>query len=309
MATRKTPKPRTPRDLTPGEFENLIFDLLVSRGMVNVVWRTPGADGGRDIEAMTVQTDFAGVQTLSKWFVECKRYAGSVDWPTIYGKLAYADSLQAEYLLMCTTSKFTPAAATQAEAWNAARRFPKIRLWPVQELDVQLKQHPDLTLKYGLSPASSTPGKSIVNLALALSKSVASYYSELVFQGAKPSLMLQAAQALSELLLRRMEEVSEAGSISPSYASLDGKALDGCIVKGVVQGVDEVGLRTFVAYLIALSNGPVEVIARHKGECDLLAVTEVSGLLTRYRDAFSAISLWSEFEFSFSGKLVHVRQR
>jgi hypothetical protein len=46
-------KVKTFLTLTPTEFENLVFDLLISRGMVNVAWRTPGADGGRDIAQWT----------------------------------------------------------------------------------------------------------------------------------------------------------------------------------------------------------------------------------------------------------------
>ena len=92
MATTYTPI-RSPLrrlgSITPTEFENLLYDLVIQRGMVNVAWRTPGADGGRDIEAQSVQRDFSGTQTVQKWFIECKRYTGSVDWPTIYGKLAY----------------------------------------------------------------------------------------------------------------------------------------------------------------------------------------------------------------------------
>jgi hypothetical protein len=34
-----------------GAFEELCFDLLVAEGFVDVNWRGPGADGGRDIEA------------------------------------------------------------------------------------------------------------------------------------------------------------------------------------------------------------------------------------------------------------------
>src|SRR5258706_16433701 len=108
MPTRKrakgTPRVRLLTELTPLEFENLIFDLMTSRGMSNVVWRTPGADGGRDIEGQTTELDLSGTAVSRKWYVECKRYATSVDWPTIYPKLSYADSHHADFLLLCTTS-------------------------------------------------------------------------------------------------------------------------------------------------------------------------------------------------------------
>ena len=302
-------KARKLTDLSPTEFENLVFDLLISRGMVNVVWRTPGPDGGRDIEAFTVQTDFSGAQSVSRWFIECKKYVGSLDWPTIYGKLAYADSMQAEYLLLCTTSKFTPAAISNVDLWNSSRRKLKIRLWPGQELEVQLKQHPDLRLKYGLSASLQTPGYSLVSLSLALSKSVASVYSELVFAEAKLSPMLQAAQAFSELLQRRMEDMNEGGRIRPLLSTVEKQLLDGCSIQGVCKGIDEVGLRAFVAYLIALTREPVDIIAKREGECALVAKNDIFDLLHRYRDPFSAIALWSDFEFTFDKNTIYLKQR
>src|SRR5882762_11897463 len=113
--TRKLPKIRTLLNLTPTEFENLIFDLMVTRGMTNVQWRTPGADGGRDIEAATTELDFSGAQVIRKWFIECKRYEKSVDWPTIYSKISYAESHQVDFLLLCTTATFSPAAINRVD--------------------------------------------------------------------------------------------------------------------------------------------------------------------------------------------------
>ena len=37
-------------DLSPTELENLCFDLLLKLGLKNLVWRTPGRDGGRDVQ-------------------------------------------------------------------------------------------------------------------------------------------------------------------------------------------------------------------------------------------------------------------
>src|SRR5262249_14622123 len=88
--------------LSPQTFEHLIYDLLVRRGFVNVTWRTPGADGGRDLDADASVMDLRGSVRLDRWYVECKRYA--VDWPTLREKIAFAENQDADYLLMCTTS-------------------------------------------------------------------------------------------------------------------------------------------------------------------------------------------------------------
>jgi restriction endonuclease Mrr len=71
------------KKLEPRRFENLVFDLVQIIGLENVVWRTPGADGGRDIEGDMEVRDMSGGLVLQKWFVECKRYRASIDWPTV----------------------------------------------------------------------------------------------------------------------------------------------------------------------------------------------------------------------------------
>lgn len=61
------------RELDDTDFENLVFDLMTAQGMLNVTWRTPGADGGRDIEGTVVHSDFSLTRTEQKWYVECRR--------------------------------------------------------------------------------------------------------------------------------------------------------------------------------------------------------------------------------------------
>lgn len=299
------------QSLTPTEFENLIFDLMVSRGMTNVSWRTPGADGGRDIEGTTIDKDLSGTQVIKKWFIECKRYASSVDWPTIYTKLAYADSHQADVLLLCTTSKFSPMALTHVENWNSRRRSIAIRLWPRHELELQLQQHPDLMLKYGLSHALSTPGKSIVALALALSKSVSSHYSRLVFDNFKPDLMLQASQAIADLLSRRMEDIEHEGRIRVSFPTSTANTIENCDFTGDKVEIDEAGLRAFLAYLVALSNDRVAVQIVTSTSCRITSRANLVDLIERYRPVFAAISMWGDFEFDVakSAIVVSIRQR
>ena len=312
MATTYTPI-RSPLrrlgSITPTEFENLLYDLVIQRGMVNVAWRTPGADGGRDIEAQSVQRDFSGTQTVQKWFIECKRYTGSVDWPTIYGKLAYADSLGADFLLICTASKFTPTAITHVDQWNIGRRGVTIRLWPGHEIESQLKQHPDISLKYGLLSAPTAPGRSIISLALALSKSVASHGAEMHFKGLPSDAMLQASQAISDLLAKRMEDLNTVGQIRLRFAHISPDALEGCQFNGDFLRIDEFGIRAFAAYLFALIRTPLTLSSTGHPSCEIECAVAVDSLLDRYRDAFSSIAVWSNAEINHAGNKIHWKQR
>lgn len=299
--------PTTLTGLTPTQFENLVFDLMTAMGLKNVTWRTPGPDGGRDIEAEQIEPDFAGVHTKSKWFIECKRYQGSVDWPTIYDKLAYADSEHADYLLMCTPSKYTPAAITQATKWNSDRRALKIRLWPGHELEQQLRKYPDIESKYGLSTAQNTPGHSVVTLALALSKTIASHHSQIVFSGEEPDRMLRASQSLADLLLQRMEDIKRRGRLEPVFKPLPSDSR--WILSGNPFKVDYFALQAFLSYLYALTNTQLSVIGENDFSCIVAIDKEMSSALERYQDVFKSIALWGDFEYVPSSVNLKISQR
>src|SRR6185503_13599865 len=91
------------RALTPTEFENLSYDLLVLSGLRNATWRTPGPDAGRDIEGEYLTVDLSETLSLERWYVECKHYTSAIDWPTIFAKIAYAQNHRADFLLLVTT--------------------------------------------------------------------------------------------------------------------------------------------------------------------------------------------------------------
>lgn len=301
--------PRKLSDFSPTEFENLLFDLVIAKGMVNVVWRTPGADGGRDIEAESLQTDASNTQAFTKWYIECKKYSGSVDWPTIHPKLAYADSAGAEYLLLCTTSKFTPQAINCCSQWNQTHRFPKVRLWAGHDLSIHLEQYPDLKYRYGLATIPSTPGKSIVALSLALSKTIGSYYSASVDSSTAPDRMLRAAFAIALLLQLRMEDIENDGTINyrPLQAT-DDLAIEADF-KGTPVSIDEPALAAFIGYLCALTKTRLTVTFSRQGSYTVSGYGKFDDVLNRYREGFSAIALWGSFEFTFNSSEVRVRQR
>jgi Restriction endonuclease len=89
-------------DLSPHQFENLTVDLLQVAGLKRLVWRTLGPDGGRDIEGFYTSIDFSNYYYTKRWYIECKRYSSSIDWPTVWNKIAYADARKANFLLFVT---------------------------------------------------------------------------------------------------------------------------------------------------------------------------------------------------------------
>lgn len=73
-------------EISPREFENLCYDLIVQYNFSNLIWREGGADSGRDIEAFFTFTNSIS-DFKTKWFFECKRYAKGVPLMNLLQKL------------------------------------------------------------------------------------------------------------------------------------------------------------------------------------------------------------------------------
>jgi len=200
------------QELSPITFENLVFDLMQSLGVENLTWRTPGADGGRDIEGDLPARDLSGGLVYQRWFIECKRYTSSIDWPTVWGKAAYAQNGGADFLLIVTTSTLSPTCESEVTKWNLRRERPVIRAWRAYDLERMLGQFSAVATKYGLSTSGDGEGKAFQDLAFEAAKLIQSAYSAAEFE-VDSSIYLEAAAALAELLSARMDEVSNYGSI------------------------------------------------------------------------------------------------
>ncbi|NLF76283.1 MAG: restriction endonuclease [Chloroflexi bacterium] len=238
-------------DLTPTAFENVVYDLVCAAGLRNAVWRTPGADGGRDIEGEYSTVDFSGFHTVVRWYVECKRYDKAVDWPTVWGKIAYAENHEADYLLIVTTAPLSPQCKTEISKRNAKERHPKVRFWDASDLEQVLLRYPVVLVKHGVSNDSRLVAASFMSLAQHCSKVVQAAYgvSEFADHNNPP---LEAAAALSELLTVRLRDAETVGrsSCSPFVLAADGypwlKVADNASALG---GFDRYGLRAMLTLI------------------------------------------------------------
>ncbi|HTU10154.1 MAG TPA: restriction endonuclease [Allosphingosinicella sp.] len=282
-------------DLSPTEFENLTYDLLQLMGINSLVWRTPGSDGGRDIEGVHRSVDFSGGVALERWYVECKRYGTSVDWPTLWKKLAYADAANADFLLLVTTSNPSPQAETEITKWNTQRGVVKLRVWRGYDLDRILGAHPSLTAKYGLRDSSQIVGPEFLPLAVAIMKiSQANYVADAFETDFEPGL--EAAAALSELVTFRLENLRQYGWFiagTPCTAAPDYQWLDWT---GPVGSWDDTGLRAVLTYFrYAVGGGSIRATTSDDGvelvsdaaRCDLTAMA-----VATLRD----VAIWSRAE-------------
>jgi hypothetical protein len=74
-----------------------------------------------------------------------------LDWPTVRGKIAYAESNDADVLLVATTANPTPQCETEISKWNAAKRGPQIRFWRGYDLPNIVRGVPHIATIFGLA--------------------------------------------------------------------------------------------------------------------------------------------------------------
>jgi len=155
--------------------------------------------------------------------VECKQYEGTVSWPVVWEKIAYADSNLADVLLFVTTSTLSPQAIDEVNRWNDSRRRPHIRFWGRQDLNSRLDIYSDIKIKYGLKTSG------IQQLAPAfvdVSKVLLNYSNNLAahIEFGRPVERPQTVVcALSELIAARLSQIESAGmfSIEPFKRGVD----------------------------------------------------------------------------------------
>ena len=215
--------------------------------MKNVVWRTPGADGGRDIEGLSFVRDISGQDVVQKWYIECKLYSSSLDWPTIWNKIAHADAQGADFLLVVSNNNPSPMCETRIEEWNAARRRPVVRFWRGYDLPSFLNSHPRIAVMYGLSEGAERIDASVLPLSIVIAKTAQAAFLADSF-GASPTIALEAAAALSELLSRRLDDLKKYGRFTPMADAGDTLDFTWVSQSGSSSAWEGVGLRATLAF-------------------------------------------------------------
>ena len=199
--------------LTSTAFENMVYDVLQNLGFHNLIWRTPGSDGGRDIEGTYLSKDVSGESCSQLWYIECKRYSTSIDWPTVWNKIAYADGRDADFLLIVTNSNPSPQCETEISLWNKRRHKVLVRVWRGYGLEVMLRDHPLVQAKYGLLETKESFQLAFSDLAfeiVGITQSVSVGYS----LGMPIDKGLAVAAALSELVSLRMSDYRSYGKFA-----------------------------------------------------------------------------------------------
>jgi hypothetical protein len=232
--------------LRPVVFENLTFDLLQAVGLVNLRWRTPGSDVGRDLQGEFTIQDIAGESTSQIWYVECKRYSKSIDWPTVHQKIAYAANHNADFLLFVTTASFSPQCMDEVQKHNQQRKL-QVRIWPYFELESLLSLHRSVAQKYGLMTPNVAADAPLLSSQIELTKLLQSIYGRQLLR-LSTEKALEAAVTFSELLNQRAGDIDRYGKYTIQQTkSLDDFESWSRVTGKISRSFDRFGIRALLA--------------------------------------------------------------
>lgn len=281
--------------LSPDQFENMTFDLLHAAGLKYLVWRTPGADGGRDIEGTFTSIDFSKYYQHDRWYIECKRYSNSIDWPTVWNKIAYADSRGADFLLLVTNSNPSPSCESEISVWNSGKRSPTVRIWRGYELEGILRNYPQVAAKYGMLGKSTEAELSLQSLMFeAMKLAQTSYVSHEI--GASNVAALEANAALAELISARYSQIRTYGRIVAPLSNALAPNYEWLTWNGPADGWDEVGIRALLSMARYLTGSQGVEATSDKERVMLLlnnARFEIAGAGEK---AFGDVANWADVE-------------
>jgi hypothetical protein len=286
-------------ELSPTQFENLGFDLLQATGMINLIWRTPGPDGGRDLEGVYPARDLSGYLLNQKWYIDCKRYKTSLDWPTVWAKIAFSDAVVADFLLIFTNSNPSPQCETEIERWNTNNRYPKVRVWRGYELDRILQQYPAVAAKHGLIERPDKEFAGFLPLVLECMKSAQAEYVSYDL-GGDGKAALEAAAAVSELIASRMNDLAVYGR--PVYETLGQVPEIGypwVTIAGDIRGFNDCSLRALLAVLRYVTGSAAISIQAEGKTLELECVNGKLELASAACCFLREIALWADWELDF----------
>ena len=280
--------------LSPTEFENLVYDCARSSGVRNLVWRTPGADGGRDIEGEVTVTDLTGADRVEKWYIECKRRSKSIDWPTVWKKVAYSDTQETDVFLLATNATPSPNCESEIAAWNSGRRRPTIRVWRGYSFEHLLSTRNHIAVSHGLSEPDEFDHGQVLSLARLILGVVQSANSRGVF-GFDTSVELETASTLTELLEQRLSELRSNGRFGSGYVLRNASSYPWLQVTGDCSEIEEIAFRSvFVA--LRYFSGASGIDAAADGSVCKYSLNEPKLQPSDFQTALGTVLEWASAE-------------
>jgi Restriction endonuclease len=226
------------QNLSPAEFENLCFDLLLKEGFTNVVYYGGSGDRARDFVGESLVSFPDAIENI-KYLIQCKRILGQAlsvsDISSVKEWMDASDEYR-RTLIMITTN-VSPNTRDWISSINKKSKYT-MTIWDKFELEQRLSKHSDVLHKYfantkviasiDLIPLSVEPAKSVLwvkkdfqtnggeiliagGMTGLTSVSGSSTHIQVVIDGNKlnPQIRLFSSLPMTQNLAWRTEDLSE----------------------------------------------------------------------------------------------------
>jgi HJR/Mrr/RecB family endonuclease len=137
------------KDMSPRDFEELVFWILQKEGFKNVTWYgESGSDKGRDITCQRIE--YLGANMLiSDCIVQCKNYHRYVPLETIYEDILKAYEYKPDYFILVTTGILSAKTKDWFNSMDEDVRMKmRLILWEKTDLQILMERHPELGEKF-----------------------------------------------------------------------------------------------------------------------------------------------------------------
>lgn len=143
--------------LTPGEFERLIFDLVRQSDSyedADLSMTTHAPDRSRDVQAYRIHRDGLGKTKRLRVIFQCKHWqsksVGGSDLAQCIEMVKLWDHPRVDVLVVATTGRFSQDALAIAERREESGELPAVELWPDTHLETLMARYPAIATTYGL---------------------------------------------------------------------------------------------------------------------------------------------------------------
>ena len=218
---------------------------------MNCCWRTPGPDGGRDIEGIYTFIDPSGFSQTQKWYVECKKYSNSIDWTIIWKKIAHAEAHKADILLFMVSNFITPQAIDNIAKWNKGNRRPLIRFLNSADLHNRIQNFPEIGIKYALIENNESNARLITAPMTDLLLNTIYSITASMETGIDIEPKMALAQAVTDLISTRSNDIAiyEGIHVYPFHEPEDSYEWVESSIELEKAKLDRYGVRAILSYI------------------------------------------------------------
>lgn len=140
-------------EITPVDFENLIFHLLDEMGFSNLIWRKGGegnsaTDGGRDLEA-TFWTVLPAASKEERYWFEVKHRKNQLEKSQIQSTiLNSAGNNLKDNVVIITNRTISNPTLDWIKDFQSTHKTPRVSIWQGHDLEIILRKNPRTLAKF-----------------------------------------------------------------------------------------------------------------------------------------------------------------